>query len=85
MRDAKINWLAVFVLAFAMAFPLSFALHGQRGRHPNIRAAIESLQIARNHLARAAHNYGGHRAAALQATDNAIRECREAIRFANHH
>jgi hypothetical protein len=85
MKGKKINWVAVFVLAFAMAFPLSFALRGQRGRYPRIHAAIQSLQNARNYLARAGTNFGGHRAAALQATDNALRECRAAIRFANHH
>jgi hypothetical protein len=85
MKGKKINWFAVVVLAFAMAFPLSFALHGQRRRYPNIHAAMESLVNARNYLTRAGRNFGGHRAAALAATDNAIRECREAIRYAEHH
>jgi hypothetical protein len=85
MKGSKINWVAVVVLAFVMAFPLSFVLQGQRRHYPNIYAAMQSLQSARNYLNRAAHNYGGHRAAALAATDNALRECQRAIRFANHH
>jgi hypothetical protein len=85
MKGNKINWVAVVVLAFLMSFPLSFALRGQRGRYPDIHAAMQSLQSARNYLSNAGHNFGGHRAAALAATDNALRECREAVRWANHH
>jgi hypothetical protein len=84
MRGIKINWLATFILAFVMAFPLSFALRGQRPGFPEIRAAMQALMAARHHLANAGTNFGGHRAAALAATDNALRECREAIRFARH-
>lgn len=84
MRSIKMNWLAVFVLAFVIAFPLSFALRGQRRGFPEIRAAMQALMAARAHLAHAGTNFGGHRAAALAATDNALRECREAIRFASH-
>lgn len=84
MKQTRTNWIAVVVLAFAMAFPLSFVLHGQRGRYPNIRGAMQSLASARSYLGHAGHNYNGHRAAALQATETAIRECREAIRWANH-
>jgi hypothetical protein len=85
MSGNKINWVAVVVLAFAIAFPLSFALHGQRRGYPDIHAAMQSLMSARNYLSHAGRNFGGHRAAALAATDNALRECREAIRWANHH
>jgi hypothetical protein len=85
MKAKRINWIAVFVLAFAMAFPLSLVLRAQGGRYPNMYAAMRALQNARQHLARAAHHYGGHRANALQAADNAIQQCRAAIRWANHH
>ena len=85
MNRTRINWIAVFVLALAMAFPLSFALSAQRGRFPNIRGAMESLESARNYLMHAGRNFGGHRSAALQATENALRECHEAIRYASHH
>jgi hypothetical protein len=85
MRGNKINWIAVFVLAFVIAFPLSFALSGQGRRFREIRSAMDSLVTARRYLSHAGTNFGGHRAAALAATDNALRECREAIRFASHH
>lgn len=52
--------------------------------HPEIRAALDALQNARNHLAHGAHDFGGHRAAALNLTDQAIRECRAALRYDRH-
>lgn len=84
MNRSRINWIAVFVLAVAMAFPLSFALNAQRRRYPNLRGAMASLESARSYLNHASRNFGGHRAAALQATENALRECHEAIRYASH-
>src|SRR5262249_46292918 len=38
-------------------------------RHPEIHAAIESLENARRHLKEARHDFGGHREEALRATD----------------
>lgn len=52
--------------------------------HPEIRAALDALQNARNHLAHGAHDFGGHRAQALNLTDQAIRECRAALRYDRH-
>ncbi len=52
--------------------------------HPEIRAALRALQNAREHLQRGAHDFGGHRAHALQLTDQAIQECREALQYDRH-
>jgi hypothetical protein len=49
-------------------------------RHPEIRAAIRNLEEARGHLQAAAHDFGGHRVKALEHTNKAIEECREALR-----
>ena len=45
----------------------------ERAMHPRLAAAIASLKDARAYLAEAPHDFGGHKAAAIQATDNAIR------------
>ena len=50
-------------------------------RHPEIRKAIAQLQRARNDLQDAAHDFGGHRADALAATDNAIRQLQIALQY----
>ena len=50
-------------------------------RHPHIRAAIRELQEARRELQTAAHDFGGHRAEALEAVDNAIKQLHQALKY----
>ncbi len=49
--------------------------------HPAIRAAIRSLEAAKRDLQHAAHDFGGHRAAALAAVDAAINQLRIALQY----
>ena len=49
--------------------------------HPHIEAAIKSLEDAKHHLETAAHDFGGHRAKALDHTQQALNECREALKY----
>ena len=49
--------------------------------HPEIRDAIASLRRAREHLQHAAHDFGGHRAEALRATDEAIRQLEICLKY----
>jgi hypothetical protein len=49
--------------------------------HPEIRDALGSLRHAREHLEHAAHDFGGHRADALRATDEAIRQLEICLKF----
>lgn len=59
------------------------ALFGQHERefHPRLARAIEALRDARAYLAEAPHDFGGHKAAAMRATDDAIRQLEIAMRF----
>jgi len=50
-------------------------------RHPEIRRAIMALERARAHLKSAAHDFGGHREAALAATDEAIKQLKIALEY----
>jgi hypothetical protein len=52
---------------------------------PQMRAAEEALHNARDHVTRAEHDHGWHRAAALQSIDKAIAEVHAGIDFADHH
>jgi hypothetical protein len=45
-------------------------------RHPRIRAAVESLREAQEYMRTAAHDFCGHKAAAMRATENAITQLR---------
>lgn len=49
-------------------------------RHPEVQAALRALQNAKSHLQEGAHDFEGHRAEALKLTDQAIRECQEALK-----
>jgi hypothetical protein len=55
------------------------------GRHPHIMRAAGALRNAARQLGEAAHDYGGHRAKALELVKQAEGELREAIAYANAH
>jgi hypothetical protein len=50
--------------------------------HPHIRAAINELEQAKHELETAAHDFGGHRVQAIRAIDEAIKQLREALKYA---
>ena len=52
-----------------------------REPHPEIREAIASLRRAKEHMEHAAHDFGGHRVEAIRATDAAIHQLEECLRF----
>ncbi len=68
--------------ATPVSFPAAAAMPAEH--HPEIRAALDALQNARNHLGHGAHDFGGHRAAALNLTNQAIEQCRAALRYDKH-
>lgn len=49
--------------------------------HPEIREALAALRHAREHLEHAAHDFGGHRAEALRATDEAIHQLEICLKY----
>ena len=53
----------------------------RRERHPEIRKAITALEHAKYALQHADHDFGGHRADALAATDKAIEQLRLALQY----
>jgi F0F1-type ATP synthase membrane subunit b/b' len=71
--------LSCLMLMCALAATAKTARAAERERHPEIRKAIGALERARGDLRNAAHDYCGHRAEALEATDNAIRQLRLAL------
>ena len=54
---------------------------GQRERHPEINRAIKALEVAKAHLQRAAHDFGGHRAEAVEAVDKALEQLKLALQY----
>jgi hypothetical protein len=49
--------------------------------HPRLAKAIVALRDARAYLEAAPHDFGGHKADAIRATDNAIRELNLALAY----
>ena len=54
-------------------------------RHPHIRAAMRDLRQATNQLEHAAHDFGGHRAKALELVKQAEVELHAALEWAKAH
>jgi hypothetical protein len=48
----------------------------QQERHPHIHAAIESLRDAQEYMRTAAHDFCGHKAAAMRANEAAMQQLR---------
>jgi len=69
-------WVLLMVVAFLSA-PTP-ANTQPRGRHPRIYEAIRSLEDAREYMRVAHHDFCGHRGRAIEDTDRAIRQMREA-------
>jgi hypothetical protein len=61
--------------------PSRVTSNGSVERHPRIRAAIRELQAAKVELQKAPHDFGGHRAEAVQAVDRAIEQLRLALQY----
>ena len=53
----------------------------ERLMHPRIAKAIEALRDARAYLEGAPHDFGGHKADAIRATDEAIRQLNLALAY----
>ncbi len=95
MRTAR--WIAVATVSAVLTLPLAaaqptnptrpagrastFAESYPREPHPEINAAIRSLERAKLHLQRAAHDFGGHRVEAIQAIDAALAQLRLALQY----
>jgi hypothetical protein len=61
----------------------SFTLMAQNetAMHPRLVKAVAALRDARDYLQQAPHDFGGHRAEAIRATDDAIRQLNMALAY----
>ena len=65
----------------ANALPATPAAATPAEPHPQIREALAALRRAKEHMEHAAHDFGGHRVEALKATDEAIRQLEECLKY----
>ena len=67
----------------SLAFTQDKPARPERGeRHPQIHAAMRALNVAARHLERAEHDFGGHRAKALELVKQAENELEAALAYA---
>ena len=72
--------------ALAMGVVIGVAGTGwTQGRHPHITSAQKSLAAAERQLLESSHHYGGHRVKALELTQQARVELRDALEYARMH
>ncbi len=74
-----LSGLAVGAVLCGGAWTLS--AQNERAMHPRIATAIGALKDARAYLEAAPHDFGGHRAEAIRATDAAIRQLNFALAY----
>ncbi len=75
--------LALALVVFALASPAVTPANADEP-HPQIRAALEQLRTAKQHMEHAAHDFGGHRVAAIKATDEAIHQLELCLQYDKH-
>ncbi len=73
-RIMTVFTVAALMLAFT---PTSPAFE----QHPQIRAAMEALRNAREHLEHAAHDFGGHKVDAIRAINEAHHQLEICMEF----
>jgi hypothetical protein len=72
--------LALMLGIFSIPAAMASTANGNGEDQPHMQAALEALKQARQHLQEAAHDKGGHRAAALKAVDDAIKHTEMGIK-----
>jgi hypothetical protein len=75
-----VGYAGVASMAASAAEPSTQPGDEDPGRHPEIHRALRQLRAAKERLAAAAEDFGGHRAAALKLTNQAIAECEACLR-----
>jgi hypothetical protein len=90
MKHKMFTMLATTTLLMALAAPVAVPAPKPKPApaavpapepHPEIREALESLRHARVHLAEARHDFGGHKAEAIRATDEAMHQLEICLKF----
>lgn len=81
----KIATLVVLALMVVTPTANLFPSAPQRDVPAEVESAKRALQGARNDLEHAGGNWGGHRAAAMNHIDQALKELAEAEKYAREH
>jgi hypothetical protein len=75
----------LLVLPASTSFVSAKGLGHEKREHPRIAKAIKDLEGAIDYLQKAPHDFGGHRAAAVEASQHAIEQLKLALQFDKNH
>lgn len=84
MKSITLWKTSTLVLAAALAFTAGNAVYeAQAEPQPHMVSALKNLNDAKDQLEKATHDKGGHRAAALKLTKDAIEQVKKGIAHDN--
>jgi len=75
------KFISGIVLGVVLSAGIALFAQNERAMHPRIANAITALKDAREYMQAAPHDFGGHKAAAIRATDEAITQLNLAMRY----
>jgi len=83
MNQMRLRTMTAILIGLTLAAPAAIVVAG--AHHPQIVKAQKALDTAAMHLGKAMHEYGGHRAKALDLIKQAQAELTAALDYANQH
>jgi len=75
------KFISGIVLGVVLTAGINLLAQNERAMHPRIAAAIAAIKDARAYMQEAPHDFGGHKAAAIRASDDAIRQLNPALAY----
>jgi hypothetical protein len=75
------KFISGVVLGVVLSAGITLFAQNERAMHPRIANAIAALKDAREYMRAAPHDFGGHKAAAIRATDEAVTLLNFALRY----
>jgi len=77
-----VKFLSGIVLGLLLSAGIwTLSAQNERAMHPRIAKAIAALKDARAYMEAAPHDFGGHKADAIRATDEAIKQLNFALAY----
>ena len=81
MRNIVASMLFGSLLAFSSLYAHAVTYQQERQHHPRIAHAIHELKEAIKYMEAAPHDFGGHKAAAIASSKQAITDLQEALKY----
>ena len=75
------KFISGIVLGVVLSAGITLFAQNERAMHPRIASAITALKDAREYMQAAPHDFGGHKADAIRATDEAVKQLNLALRY----